>query len=253
MLRSKSFLQAFLLLLSIVALQASAGAEWSYSGDTAPKAWGKLDPAYILCMKGKQQSPINIADPSLTSKSVLVFHYKPILIYQNRSHKNIYFRTRLSDPGYLTLDKERYNLIGFHFHAPSEHTIAGKHYPKELHFVHENSRKQTLVVAVFIEEGKENKVLEDFIDEAVTKIQNGTGHKLSIFNPAKLLLQPEKHYQYTGSLTTPPCSEGVTWILLATPIQDSAENLKFFKTNIIDDNSRDIQGSNKHLIYKIKE
>lgn len=251
MFKSKYTSKWLIVLLYAVSLQVYADIHWSYKGNTGPRSWGTLDPQYSLCTKGKEQSPIDISNFDLTKNNPITFHYKPIFIYQNLAHKNVYFRTRLSDSGYVKVNGDIYKLRGFHFHAPSEHTINGKYYPLELHLVHENERKETLVVSVFIKQGKENDNLDDLIDEAVTKIKNGTEHKLILFNPAKLLPKSKTHFQYAGSLTTPPCSEGVIWILLSDPIQDSKENIKYFKTNIIDHNSRFLQKLNHRLIYKV--
>jgi len=218
---------------------------WDYEGVEGPGHWAMLEPSYMACEAGRQQSPINIEMPQHEEKQEeLSFHYQPTpLRVLNNGHT---IQVNYQEGSYLRLNGKSYKLRQFHFHDPSEHHIDGKTYPMEMHLVHQDDAGHTLVVGLLLAFGKENQVFAragDFLEEH-------TGHRLSSkvgevsidapINVMDLLPSNTHHFSYHGSLTTPPCSEGVQWIILKTPIEVSKVQAERFITTI-GPNARPIQ------------
>ena len=220
---------------------------WTYEGENGPQFWGKLDPIFSVCDKGHNQSPIDITK---TSSAVLpkiradfgpaklqIVHHEHIADEINNGHT---IQVNLSDGDTLTIGDTNYELLQFHFHAPSEHTIHGKHYPMELHFVHKSPSGALAVVAVFIEKGTHN-VAFDPIWANLPKQKGVESHYEHVqVNVDDLLPHDTKSYRYNGSLTTPPCSEVVKWIVMQSPIQLSAAQIWRF-SSLIEGNNRPVQ------------
>ena len=156
---------------------------------------------------------------------------------------------------YITFDGERYDLQGLHFHAPAEHQVDRITYPLEVHFIHKNSQGKLLVVGVFFKEGKINKNLQTLFAIPLSKLDKSNKDLPNrvAFNPAQLIPKESGYYVYSGSLTTPPCTEGVTWLLMKKIFNASSEQLEFFRTNMIHGNARPIQPLNQRVIYEHNE
>ena len=218
---------------------------WSYEGVEGPGHWAMLEPSYMACETGRQQSPINIEMPQHgESQEDLTFHYQPTpLRVRNNGHT---IQVNYQGGSYLRLNGQSYKLRQFHFHDPSEHHIDGKIYPMEMHLVHQDDGGHTLVVGILLAFGKENQVFA----RAGDLLEEQTGHRLSSkvgevsidapINVMDLLPSNTHHFSYHGSLTTPPCSEGVQWIVLKTPIEISKIQSERFITTI-GPNARPIQ------------
>ncbi len=218
---------------------------WDYEGVEGPGHWAMLEPSYMTCETGRQQSPINIEMPRHgENQEDLSFHYQPTpLTVLNNGHT---IQVNYREGSYLRLNGKSYKLRQFHFHDPSEHHIDGKTYPMEMHLVHQDDRGHTLVVGILMAFGKENQVFS----RAGDWLERHTGHRLPpkagelstdvSFNVMDLLPSNTHHFSYHGSLTTPPCSEGVQWIILKTPIEISKVQAERF-TTIIGQNARPIQ------------
>jgi carbonic anhydrase len=142
----------------------------------------------------------------------------------------------------ITLDGKEYLLEQFHFHAPSEHTIDGKHYAMELHFVHETADGEAAAVGVLIEEGDDNPAFQPFFD-AMPKTAGPQQEVEGSIDPNAFLPVIKTTYRYEGSLTTPPCVEGVEWLLMTEPVSVSPEQVEAFRS-IYDMNARPIQPIN---------
>ena len=220
-------------------------AEWGYDGDKGPAHWGGLDPAYSLASTGKEQSPIDIADADSKKLPTLKFTYHPAkidLLYNGHTIEEI------EEKGsFLSAGDRRYELQQFHFHAPSEHTIDGKHTEMELHLVHKNESGKVAVVAVMIREGAANPAFDPVWSAFPEKIGEEVVKSVQI-NAADLLPKTHAYYQYQGSFTTPPCTEGVAWYVLKTPVELSVEQIARFKT-IIQNNNRPVQPLNGRKIW----
>ncbi len=201
---------------------------WSYKGAHGPSHWGDINPEFGMCKTGQSQSPVNLVWTKPVPNGTLLLSYKPThySIIDNGHTIQVDFPAGLSS----NIRGDRYELLQLHFHATSEHTISGKSFPAEIHFVHKNDKGQLAVIGVMVKEGEKNK----FVDQLWGKIPSKKGQKLldqmNPFNPADLMPKTKTYYNYTGSLTTPPCSEGVNWNVLNTPITMSQIQLAFFNT-----------------------
>ena len=202
---------------------------WSYEGADGPEHWGDLDPAYAACRDGKEQSPIDIRDAKKAALPALRFEYKsgPLKIINNG-----YTAVRVNySPGngnLLFAGDKRYELTQFHFHRPSEEAIQGKHYDMVVHFMLQADDGKTAGVAVFLKSGGENTTVRELwahMPMTAGKEQEIPGVKV---NPDGLLPRDTAYYMYVGSVTAPPCTEGVTWFVLKTPVEISAKQINVF-------------------------
>jgi carbonic anhydrase len=230
--------------LSVLAMPANAQeskAHWSYTGEDNPGKWGTLDPAYAICSAGKRQSPINITKPNTTDLPALQFNYSavPLNIIDNGHTIQVNY------PGGSTLKvgDKTYTLKQLHFHHPSEEQIDGKGYDMVAHLVHADDEGHLAVVAVLLKSGASNAFLasiwKNFPAEKEKAIENAS----VLVNVADLLPSDHAYYTFTGSLTTPPCSEGVTWYVLRRPVQLSSEQVAAF-AKVYPLNARPIQPLN---------
>ncbi len=231
------------LLIALGACSGEHAAHWSYEGDTGPEHWADLDPAYALARTGQQQSPIDIETATATAQegAALKLHYQPTeLNVVNNGHT---IEVRFTDGSYIELDGERFNLAQFHFHSPSEHTIDGKFAAMEMHLVHSNSEGELAVVGAMIHEGAEHAAFGSIFPHFPT--QAGQANQVSEVqvDPTELLPGDLASYRYSGSLTTPPCTEGVAWVVLKTPVEVSAAQIEHFHS-LYKGNNRLIQPLN---------
>ena len=220
---------------------------WSYQGEGGPEHWGELTEKYQMCSLGSNQSPIDLVTDIHVGMPELVFDYYSSTIDQiNNGHtiqQNIKPGSFLKIPG---LDMS-FELKQFHFHSPSEHTINGQSFPMEVHFVHADEQGALLVVGVLFDEGKEHPVLNrlwSFMPEnpGETSIQPIGIEETDLLPPTR------DYYTYSGSLTTPPCSEGVRWVVLKTTVQASAEQISTFKGRVGTITNRPVQPRNARLV-----
>jgi len=239
-------LATWIILLGVVGVfQNGFAADWGYTGNMGPHDWGSA--GYSVCSTGQKQSPINITHPVLSSKNTIAFYYQLSEFNLDLNPHNLYGYSQDKNANYLEFNGKRYQLQSLHFHTPAEHEVNGKHYAMELHLVHQNNEGETLAVGIFIKKGLVNATLQKiFVTPLLDKKRNELG-SIKI-NPAKLLPPRGKYFVYSGSLTTPPCQEDVTWVLLKNPVAVSAEQIQFFKKHVIRDNSRPLQAINKRIV-----
>ena len=220
---------------------------WSYKGEDDPSHWGNLNSEYLNCKTGHQQSPINIAQTQMGNLSNIEFNYKDTpLKVSNNGHT---IEGRYEPGSFIKIDGKRYELLQFHFHAPSEHTVDGKNYPMEAHLVHRSEDGQLAVVGIFLKEGKINDLIETLWAYIPTQLGEKIVHGVSV-NASVLPPDDKSYYNYIGSLTTPPCSEGVSWHVMKTPIEVSSGQIAKF-TSIYSGNSRPVQPLNRRIV-KVK-
>ena len=225
----------------------SGSARWSYSGPGGPANWGALSPGYRACSGGRMQSPIDLADGFPAKGPVLTFDYgsTPLKVV-NTGHTA---QVNCAPGSTLTVAGEVYQLLQFHFHAPSEHAVAGARAPMEAHFVHRNTAAGTLaVIGVTILEGGRNAALAPVF----AAIPPEAGSSAAIADATidlSALLPPDAgaYFHYRGSLTTPPCSEGVHWFVLAKPVRASRDQIAAFR-RIFGPNARPLQGRRGRLL-----
>lgn len=203
--------------------------EWDYSKDHGPDKWAEVDPRYELCAFGKEQSPIDINknDDFITEKEHFSIDYKPTNLHvKNNGHT---FEVEYEPGSYISYKGEKYHLIQFHFHEPSEHTVNSKEFAMEMHVVHKHNDGRILVMGSFIEEGEHNY----FFDRIWSNLPGEVGKQVlehdEGVNLAKVFGSDAPAYYYLGSLTTPPCSEKVQWIVRKDPIEFSQSQIAKFK------------------------
>jgi len=220
--------------------EAAHRSEWSYKGDTGPEHWGELDPAYRLCRDGKAQSPIDLKW-SQPRASLLNFHYlaSPLRVVDTGHTVQVNFK-----PGSTVLIRgKRYNLLQVHFHSTSEHTISSRSYPVEAHFVHERGVGERAVVAVMFKEGGKNEAIERIWSRIPKEKYKEAVYEGETINPMELIPRVQTRYYYIGSMTTPPCTEGVTWNILNTPLEMSSDQIEAFRS-LYAGNNRPLQPLN---------
>ena len=229
------------------AIASENGSEWGYVGSGSPENWGDLSSTYSVCKTGLQQSPIDLhsaIDANLTTVEV---NYQSIpLTVLNNGHT---IQVNATPGNNIRLDGEEFELLQFHFHHPSEHKVDGQPYPMELHFVNANSKGELAVLGVFLKEGAENMALKPVWDAMPRRKGNPkeiSGTKVDI---AKLLPSKPEIYRYFGSLTTPPCSEIVKWVVYQEPIEVSSAQIDQFK-KIFPLNARPTQLLDRRFILK---
>lgn len=217
---------------------------WSYDGKTDPSHWSELDPANSACSLSKEQSPIDIVD-SNTAKAALPpleFGYQPSgATVENNGHT---VQVSLPPGSTLTVGGQTVSLLQFHFHTPSEEKINGTAYPLVAHFVHKGADGKLSVVAVLFREGAANATLAPVFEALPAE---GKPLKLASFAPGALLPAGKGYYRFTGSLTTPPCSDGVRWQVLKQPMELSTQQLAAFRT-LYPMNARPVQPLNARIV-----
>jgi carbonic anhydrase len=224
---------------------ADPGAQWGYAGKGAAQHWGELQPDFATCKIGREQSPIDIRGATkAATRAPLAFSYTPSAAeVVNNGHT---IQVNLASGGSVTLPSGSTQLVQFHFHTPSEEKIAGKPYPLVAHLVHKNAQGQLAVVGVLFKLGKPNPALA----KVFAAMPAHAGDKKALaepFDAAALLPAKQGYYAFVGSLTTPPCSEGVHWQVLKTPVELSRAQLDAFR-KLYPMNARPVQPLNDRKI-----
>lgn len=215
---------------------------WGYAEDNGPEKWGDLAPAFDLCCNGQAQSPIDLTDATDGPLASLTFHYEPFALLLWHDGRNVL--ADCQNTGHIVLDGDTYNLTQFHFHHPSEHTVDGQAAPLELHLVHTSSTAQLAVVGIMIHVGEPSDAYAPIFDNLLTSAQTTTRVEGVSLNPTDLLpTDTTSRYSYSGSLTTPPCSEGVQWLVLTQPVTVSQAQVDQF-VSAIGANARPVQPLN---------
>ena len=215
--------------------------KWGYETENGPEVWGQLSPEYALCAEGTHQSPIDIVNPTPAELPALVFNYQPaVLNIHNTGHT---IEVAYPSGSWIEVDGTRYQLLQFHFHAPSEHTVGGQPFDMEMHLVHKSEAGTLAVVGVLIESGLDNVGFTSIWHQLPSVPGESQRIEGLIFNAIDLLPGTRNTYRYDGSLTTPPCSEEVKWFVLTTPIEMSEAQISAFKA-IIHNNNRPVQPLN---------
>ncbi len=233
--------------LSIVGKsRAKAKNDWSYDGKGGPEHWGELSSDYHMCKDGQAQSPIDIdaADGNATGQIEFDYHLTPMKVHHNGNTVQVNYAPGSS----ITVKGKRYELLHFHFHTPSEHAIGGERTLMEVQFVHKSADGQLAVVAAMMKAGEENLALRE-IWHGMPQRRSAEKESANItINARDLLPRDQTYYRYIGSLTTPPCSEGVNWLVLQEPITVSAQQAERFAKAVRGNNARPLQAVNNRLL-----
>lgn len=226
--------QTMALLLST---SAFAAPHWSYEGQSAPEHWAQLTPEFTTCA-GHNQSPLDIKGTIRAELSPLVVHYLPgAKTVLNNGHT---VQLDYGPGSTLEVDGQRFTLKQFHFHAPSENLIQGRSYPLEAHLVHANEQGELAVLAVMFEVGDANPVLTAAWQH-LPKQGSSAAALPQPLNASGLLPHTLDYYRFSGSLTTPPCTEGVRWLVLKQPMTASQAQIDAFKALMHHPNNRPVQ------------
>ncbi len=220
----------FLVTALAITAAVSAGAQsapWSYSGKTAPDRWAKLDGAYLSCTNGHQQSPLDIRGAKPTKLPALEFHYRTGLIKLVNDGHTI---QGIVEPGsYISVEGHRYDLVQFQFHHPSEEAVKGQLSDMEVQLLHKDSEGKMAILSARMNEGSPNIALAALWP--ILPKQAGQSTTTSeMVNPAGLLPPDRSYWEYEGSLTTPPCTEGVRWFVFKQEVQVSRDQIQTFAT-----------------------
>lgn len=243
----KKLLIVGIVLLVSIAAYAGQETHWSYSGIEGPDHWGKLDPEFTTCSEGKNQSPINLA-------SFIESDLKPIGIHYEAGGDEIInnghsVQVNFTAGSTISVDGHKFELKQYHFHAPSENHINGKSYPMEAHLVHADANGNLAVIAVMFMEGEANEVLANAWSHMPGKA-GGKQSLASVVSAEGILPFNKDYYRFNGSLTTPPCSEGVWWLVMKEPVTASKNQIKKFVQVMQHPNNRPIQPLNARPVLK---
>ncbi|RNA61337.1 carbonic anhydrase [Chryseobacterium nematophagum] len=241
-----------MLMALFIALTISAQQHWSYQGKEAPEHWSEME-GNEKCGQSQSQSPINIVtQKTKQDKNLekLFFNYTPgdIKEIEDNGHS---LQFDFKEGSSINYGGKKYNLIQFHAHEESEHTINGLRYPLELHFVHKAMDGSVLVIAVMVKEGSENSYFEKLkIFKGLAK--NAKEDTDIVFNPENMFPKNKGYYTYFGSLTTPPCSDNVTWIVFKNPIDMTEDEIEDISKHLPKSNNRPLQPLNERTILSTK-
>ena len=221
-------MRKFGMTLALLCIAAQWRTPWSYEGTKGPEHWGDLDPDYAACRAGKEQSPIDIRAAEKADLPALRFEYKsgPLHIINNG-----YTAVRVDyvhSGDFLVVGDKRYELTQFHFHHPSEEQIHGKSSDMVIHLMHAASDGKVAGVAVLLKAGAANPVVQQLWEHVPRTQSKGEEIPGVEIDPTGLLPHNTGYYTYAGSQTAPPCTEGVTWFVLKTPVNISAEQVDAF-------------------------
>lgn len=220
---------------------------WSYEGDGGPQAWGNLKPEFNTCATGKRQSPIHIEDAVTLQgpAEAIQINYQPSNgTVINNGHT---IQVDVSGDNSITVRGSTYKLLQFHFHHPSEERINDKSYSMVAHLEHRNREGQLAVVGVLLDPGLANGLINKVWTYMPLDAGDSVRMPLGLVDLNELLPKDQRYYQFMGSLTTPPCTEGVLWMVLKQPVTLSREQLKLFG-QLFPNNARPVQSVNARAI-----
>ncbi len=223
---------------------AAHDVHWSYEGEGGPQRWGKIDPANAKCDIGERQSPIDIRGGIRVDLEPVQFDYKPVRF--NVIDNGHTIQVNLGAGNFITILGRRYELAQFHFHKPSEERINGRNYDMVAHMVHKDVDGKIVVVAVLIEQGKPNSLIQTVWNNMPLE-KNDTVQPSGTLDMNQILPTNRQYFTYMGSLTTPPCTEGVLWVVIKEPIEVSQDQISIF-SRMYPMNARPTQNTSGRLI-----
>ena len=221
-------------------------AHWNYAGDAAgrPPAWGQLKPEFATCSSGKRQSPIDIRDGIRVDLEPVRFDYKPSAFRVLDNGHTV--QVNVGPGNAIEVSGRRFELVQFHFHRPSEERIDGRQFEMVVHLVHKDLDGRLAVVAVLLDRGPAQPIVQTVWNNLPLEKGDEVAAR-GLLNVAELLPAERSYYTYMGSLTTPPCSEGVLWMVLKAPVAVSADQIGIF-ARLYPMNARPIQSASGRLI-----
>ncbi len=224
--------------------EATHAPHWSYDGEGGPAAWGKLQPEFNACSTGQRQSPIDIRDGIKLSLDPVSFDYRPSAFKVHDNGHTI--QVNVDAGNSIEVLGQRFELVQFHFHRPSEESIDGRRFDMVAHFVHKSLEGRLAVVAVLIGRGSAQAQLQQVWNNLPLEKGDTVNPRGTIDLP-RLLPEERGYFTYMGSLTTPPCSEGVLWMVMKQPLQATPEQIGIF-ARLYPMNARPIQSASGRMI-----
>ena len=216
---------------------------WSYDGEGGPEHWAELRPEYATCGKGQRQSPIAIDDGETLQGPAepIDFHYRASLgSVTNNGHS---IEVKVYGDNNITVRGTTFQLVQMHFHHPAEERVNGQTYPMVAHLVHRSDSGQLAVVAVLLDVGEANPLIDKVWTYIPLDVNDTVRTPPDLIHLAEILPGDQRYYQFFGSLTTPPCTEGVLWLVLKQPVTLSRDQLRLF-TQLFPHNARPVQPRN---------
>nr|WP_297524510.1 carbonic anhydrase family protein [uncultured Roseateles sp.] len=223
---------------------AKPSTPWSYTGEGAPDKWGQLQPEFRQCAIGTRQSPIDLRDTIKVDQERLQFDYKPSSFSVVDNGHTI--QVNVAPGNALTIMGRRYELQQFHFHRPSEERINGRQYDMVAHLVHKDADGRQATVAVLLERGQDQTLIQTVWN--YLPLERGDTYAAPVpIDLTQLLPRDQAYFSYMGSMTTPPCTEGVLWLVLRQPVQVSSQQISVF-SHLYPMNARPLQAQSGRLI-----
>ena len=214
------------LVATIGATPIHAAEHWSYGGHGGPPEWGALSPEFATCKVGKHQSPIDIRGAKSANLPAIQFNYQPAeLALIDNGHT---IQVNYPPGSWIDVGGERYDLVQFHFHHPSEEKVDGKAHAMVAHLVHKNAEGKLAVVAVLLDGGGDNATIDTIWKNLPKEKEKQVAVSGTTIDASALLPKDRAYYTFEGSLTTPPCSEGVRWLVMKSPTKISDGELATF-------------------------
>ncbi len=227
------------------ALKGIQAPEWNYDS-AGPAKWGGLAPTFGTCATGDQQSPVDLRNGIPARVAPLHLDWKSgKFTVQNNSHS---IEAKVPSGSFVTLGSERFELTQFHFHSPSEHAVAGKRSAMEVHFVHTHQDGRIAVLGAFLEAGGHNEAFSAVMKVAPAK-PGGEAPTESVVDPRQMVPGPLDSWRYEGSLTTPPCSQIVSWVVFARTVSVAQSGIDAFR-KIFPMNARPLQQVNRRYLLR---
>ena len=217
---------------------------WSYEGEFGPANWGKINPAWAKCGDGNRQSPIDIRDGMKVELEQITFDYHPSSFNVTDNGKTV--QVMVGSGNFITVNNRTYELIQFHFHRPSEERINGKGYEMVVHLVHKDGEGKIAMLALLLERGKPQPVIQTVWNNLPLEKFDTMAPAIAL-DPLDLLPARRDYFTFMGSMTTPPCQEGVLWLVMKEPVQASPAQMALF-SRLYPLNARPTQPSSGRII-----
>lgn len=231
--------------LQSVSVAQAAEHSWGYEGANGPDHWATLSGDFATCATGKNQSPIDLSAVVVGQLPPLSLHYQPASASVIDNGHTV--QVNYAPGSYLTLDGQQFELKQFHFHTPSENHIQGQSFPLEGHFVHADKNGNLAVIVVMFKEGEANQTLADIWTQMPTVAGKAVSLNQKV-DARQMLPAKQDYYRFSGSLTTPPCTEGVRWIVLKQPQTVSVDQIQALYRVLGHSNNRPVQPVNGRLV-----
>lgn len=217
---------------------------WSYEGETGPANWAKINPAWAQCGTGKRQSPIDIRDGMRVDLEQINFEYRPSSFNVTDNGKTV--QVMVGRGNFLNVGNRMYELVQFHFHRPAEERVNGKGYEMVVHLVHKDGEGRIAMLALLLERGKPQPAIQQVWNNLPLEKME-TMAPSETLDPMDLLPARREYFTFMGSMTEPPCQEGVLWLVMKEPVQVSPAQMAFF-SRLYPYNARPVQPGSGRII-----